>query len=98
MHATFAGLGVLRKTGTRYLRCRKRGAMTSSPSSRLDPASIIGWVAAVHGIDLPEAVAEVIVVELDAAARHARAHETAEAAEELIDFRDVLSCFADKGP
>jgi hypothetical protein len=70
--------------------------MTSGRSRRLDPATVIAWVAAVHGIDLPEAVAAVSAVELDSAVRHARAHETVDAAEELIDFRGTLSCFAEK--
>jgi hypothetical protein len=72
--------------------------MTSNPSRRLDPAAVIAWVAAVHGVDLPEAVAAVSAVELEAAARHAEAREIMQAAGEMAGFRSVLSCFAEKGP
>jgi len=72
--------------------------MTSDPSRQLDPATVIAWVAAIHGIDLPKSVAAISAVELDAAARHARAHEIVDATEEVMDFRAILSCFAEKGP
>ena len=70
-----------------------------SSEAKLDPKLIAAWVKAAHGIDLPEALAELTAIEMEP--MNARALDALKAYDiegEPADFQAILESRAEQKP